>query len=114
VSEVLAGFICGYALALVSAPLVALALLRLRSRVPTVARAVPEQVPVVALTVVIFGFTFLLWSALGIFACAVACIPPALMLRSGRRYVIAAAVVFVGVFGWLMPYLAQWGPIASS
>jgi hypothetical protein len=144
VSEVLAGFICGYALALGSAPLVALALLRLRSRVPTVARAVPEQVPVVALTVVIFGFTFLLWSALGIvfgltlkgleerapegglgspslaftlvivFACAVACIPPALMLRSGRRYVIAAAVVFVGVFGWLMPYLAQWGPIASS
>jgi hypothetical protein len=144
VSEILAGFICGYALALVSAPLIAIALLRLRSQMPTVARAVPQQVPVVALTVVLFGFTFLFWTALGIvlgltlkgledrapegglgspslaftliivFACVVACIPPALMLRSGRRYVMAAAVVFVGVFGWLMPYLAQWSPIASS
>jgi len=144
VSEVLAGFICGYALALVSAPLVAFAMLRLRSRVPALALVVPQQVPVVALTVVLFGFTFLFWTGLGIvlglilmgledrapegglgspslaftliivFASAVACIPPAVMLRSGRRYVIAAAVVFLGVFGWLMPYLAQWGPIASS
>ena len=143
-SEVLAGFICGYALALVSAPLVAFAMLRLRSRVPALALVVPQQVPVVALTVVLFGFTFLFWTGLGIvlglilmgledrapegglgspslaftliivFASAVACIPPAVMLRSGRRYVIAAAVVFLGVFGWLMPYLAQWGPIASS
>jgi hypothetical protein len=144
VSEVLAGFICGYMLALVSAPLVAFAMLRLRPRMPALARAVPEQVPVVALTVVLFGFTFLFWTGLGIVlglilggledrapegglgspslaftliivvASAVACTPPAVMLRSGRRYVIAAAVIFLGVFGWLMPYLAQWGPIASS
>jgi hypothetical protein len=144
VSEVLAGFLCGYALALVSAPLVAVLMVRLRPRVPALARAVPQQVPVVALTVVLFGFTFLFWTGLGIvlglilrgleglapegglgspslaftliivFVSAAACIPPAVMLRSGRRYVIAAAVVFLGVFGWLMPYLAQWGPIASS
>ena len=65
-SEVLAGFVCGYMLALVSAPLVAFLLLRLRARVPLLARAVPEQVPVVALTVVLFSFTFLVWTGLGI------------------------------------------------
>ena len=143
-SEVFAGFICGYGLALVSAPLLAFALLRLRPRLPLLARAVPEQVPVVALTVVLFSFTFLVWTGLGIvlglilmafedrmpegglgspslgftlliiFTTAVAFTPVAVMLRSRRRYVIASAVVFLGVFGWLMPYLAQWGPIASS
>ena len=143
-SEVLAGFVCGYALALVSAPLVAFLIIRLRPRVPRLALAVPQQVPVVALTVVLFWFTFLVWTGLGIvfglilmgledrapegglgspslaftliivLVSAAACIPAAVMLRSGRRYVIAAAVVFLGVFGWLMPYLAQWSPIASS
>ena len=143
-SEVLAGFVCGYMLALVSAPLVAFLLLRLRARLPLLARAVPEQVPVVALTVVLFGFTFLLWTGLGIvlglilmgledrapegglgspslaftliivFASSVACIPAAVLVRSARYYVIAAAVVFLGVFGWLMPYLAEWSPLASS
>jgi FtsH-binding integral membrane protein len=143
VSEVLAGFVCGYVLALISAPLVAFLLLRLRPRMPALARAVPEQVPVVALTVVLFGFTFLFWTGLGlvlglilmgfedrapegglgspsfaftlviVFASAVAFTPAAVLLRSGRRYVIAAAVVFLAVFGWLMPYLAQWSPLAS-
>jgi hypothetical protein len=144
VSEVLAGFVCGYVLALISAPLVAFLMLRLRPRMPALARAVPEQVPVVALTVVLFGFTFLFWTGLGIvlglilmgledrvpegglgspslaftlliiFCSAAAFTPAAVLMRSGRRYVIASAVVFLGVFGWLMPYLAQWGPIASS
>lgn len=143
-SEVLAGFVCGYILALVSAPLVAVAMLRLRSQVPVLARAVPEQVPVVALAVVLFWFTFLLWTAVGfvfglilsgfedrvpegglgspslaftllvVFWSVVAFAPVAVLLRAGRRYVAAAAVVFVGVFGWLMPYLAEWSPIASS
>jgi hypothetical protein len=142
-SEVLAGFVCGYALALVSAPLVAFAILRLRPRMPWVALTVPEQVPVVALMVVLFGFTFVFWTGLGIvlglilmgledrapesglgspsliftliivFASAAVFTPAAVLLRSGRRYVIAAAVVFLGVFGWLMPYLAEWSPIAS-
>ncbi len=143
-SEVLAGFVCGYALALVSTPLVALAMVRMRSQVPVLALAVPERVPLAALTVVLFWFTFLLWTLVGlvfglilsgfedrvprgglgspnlaftllvIFWSAVAFAPVAVLLRAARRYVAAAAVVFLGVFGWLMPYLAEWSPIASS
>jgi hypothetical protein len=142
--EVFAGFICGYMLALVSAPLVAVFIVRLRPRVPLLSRAVPEQVPMVALTVVLFWFTFLLWTALGIvlglilmgfedrmpegglgspslaftvliiFVSATAFIPPAVLLRPARRHVIVAALIFLVVFGWLMPYLAEWSPIASS
>jgi len=143
-SEVFAGFVCGYMLALLSAPLVAILIVRLRPRVPFLARAAPEQVPVVALTVVLFGFTFLLWTGLGIvlglimmgfedrmaegglgspslaftlliiFVSAVAFTPPAVLVRPARCYVIVAALIFLGVFGWLMPYLAEWSPIASS
>jgi len=143
-SEVFAGFICGYVLALVSAPLAAILMVRARPRPPLLARAVPEQTPVVALTVVLFWFAFLLWTALGmilglvlmgfedrapegglgspslaftlfiIFWSAVAFTPLAVLLRPARRHVIVAAVVFLGVFGWLMPYLAQWSPIGSS
>jgi hypothetical protein len=143
-SEVLAGFVCGYILALLSAPLVAVLIVRLRPRVPFLARAAPEGVPVVALTVVLFGFTFIFWTGLGmvlglilmglenrapegglgspslaftliiVLVSAAACIPAAVLPRPARRYVLASALVFVGVFGWLMPYLAQWSPIASS
>lgn len=143
-SEVLAGFVCGYTLALVSTPLLALAMIRMRSQVPVLALAVPERVPLAALTVVLFWFTFLLWTLVGlvfglilsgfedrvprgglgspnlaftllvVFWSAVAFAPVAVLLRTARRYVAAAAVVFLGVFGWLMPYLAEWGPIASS
>jgi hypothetical protein len=144
VSEVFAGFICGYVLALVSAPLAAILMVRARPRPPLLARAIPEQTPVVALTVVLFWFAFLLWTALGmilglilmgfedrmpegglgspslaftlfvVFWSAVAFTPMAILLRSSRRYVIVTAVIFLGIFGWLMPYLAQWGPLASS
>jgi hypothetical protein len=144
VSEVLAGFVCGYALALVSTPLIALAMMRMRSQVPVLARAVPERVPMVALTVVLFWFTFLLWTLIGLVFglilsgfeervprgglgspnlaftlvvvvwSVVAFAPIAVLLRPARRYVAASALAFVAVFGWLMPYLAEWSPIASS
>ena len=143
-NEVLAGLVCGYGLALLSAPLVAVVMLRLRSRVRFLALAVPEQTPVVAVMVVLFGFTFLLWTGLGmvfglallgfndrvtegglgspnlaytlftLFWTAVGFAPVALPIRAGRPYVAALAAIFAGVFGWLLPYLAEWGSIASS
>ena len=142
-SEVLAGLVCGYALAIFSTPLVALAMLRLRSQVRFLSIAVPEQVPVAALTVVLLWFTFLLFTALGmvfglillafedrvpegglgspnlaftlfvVLWSVVAFAPVAVLLKPARRHVFTAAVAFAGVFGWLMPHLAGWGPLAS-
>ena len=142
--EVMAGFLVGYVLSFATAPLLALAVVRMRARWPVVARAVPEQVPVVALSVVLYWFAFMLWTVAGVFlglilravedrspegglgspnlvftililASTVAVFsPPLFVLRAVRRQVLAMAAVFVGAFGWLMPYLAQWGRFGSS
>ncbi len=136
--EVMAGFLVGYGLALVTAPLLALALVRMRVRSPVVARAVPEQVPVLALAVVLHGMTFIIWTGIGIFLGLVLwgledrspegglgspnlaftlivlagtlalIVPPLFLLRSAWRQILAAAAILTGAFGWLMPYLAQW------
>jgi hypothetical protein len=142
-SEVFAGLICGYILALVSTPLVALTLLNMRARFPAVERTVPTQVPFLALAVVIHGFTLMLWTALGmvfglilsgieervpegglgspngVFTLAVvmwtlvAFAPIIVLLRPVRRQAAAIAILFALLFGWLMPYLAQWSPTSS-
>jgi hypothetical protein len=142
-SEVFAGLICGYILALVSTPLVALTLLNMRARFPAVERTVPTQVPLLAVAVVIHGFTLMLWTALGmvfglilsgieervpegglgspngVFTLAVvmwtlvAFAPIIVLLRPVRRQAAAIAILFALLFGWLMPYLAQWSPTSS-
>ncbi len=142
-SEVLAGLVCGYILALVSTPLVALTLLNMRARFPAVERTVPSQVPLLALAVVIHGFTIMMWTALGmvfglilsgieervpegglgspngvftlvvLLWTVVASAPIIMLLRPVRRQAAAMAILFALLFGWLMPYLAQWGPTSS-
>jgi len=142
-SEVLAGLVCGYILALISTPLIALALVRMRARSPAVAQALPRQVPVVALAVLVHGFAFLIFTAVGIVFglilsgieeqapegglgspngvftliivvwTVLASAPIMVLLRSVRREAAAAALLFASLFGWLMPYLAQWSPINS-
>ena len=142
--EAMAGFLVGYALSFATAPLLALAVVRMRLRWPVLARAVPEQVPLVALAVVLYWFAFMLWSAVGVFlglllraledrapegglgspnlvftalvlAWSIAVFsPPLVLLRAARRQVLAMAVVFVGAFGWLMPHLAQWSRFGPS
>ena len=142
-SEVLAGLICGYILALVSTPFIALGLVRMRARVPAVARAIPRQVPFLALAVLVHGFAFMMWTAVGIVFglilggieqrapagglgspsgvftlvvvlwTVVASAPIMVLLRPVRRQAAATALLFASLFGWLMPYLAQWSPISS-
>jgi hypothetical protein len=142
-AEVLAGLVCGYALALVSTPLIALALLRLRSSVALIGRVLPREVPLAAVAVVIHGFAFLTWTAIGIVLglllsgiedrvpegglaspnglftfivlvwTVMAAAPIMILLRRLRPYAAVMAVVFVALFGWLMPYLAEWSPINS-
>jgi hypothetical protein len=138
-AEVFAGFVCGYAIALLFTPLVALTIISARSRVPFLAKAIAPNISAVALTVPISLFAFLIWTAIGmvlglLYRGAEQNIPQgglgspnvlytalvfsfgtsalmiiALGLRRLPWQVLVIGVAFVGGFGWAMPYLARAG-----
>ncbi len=134
--EVFAGFLAGYILALVSTPLLAIALVRLRTRSELLARLLPPEVPAIGLMVLVHGALFMFWTAAGIllglvllamrdadgalgsrniafslfvFALVLMVAAPIVVaLRPLRQASLVCAVVAVVVFGWLMPYMASW------
>ena len=138
-AEVFAGFVCGYGVALLFTPLVALMIIDARSRIPYLAKAIAPNISAVALTVPISLLAFLIWTAIGmvlglLYRGAEQNIPDgglgspnllytALVLAFGgsalmlialglRRLpwpVLVIGVAFVGGFGWAMPYLARAG-----
>ncbi len=140
--QVFAGFICGYALALVSAPVLAIALLRLRTESRLLNAVLPPGTPVVALVVALHGALFFFWTAIGMilglilgamrhaggglgsanfaFTLLVASLtlalvaPVAIAWQRMRRPVLIAALVVLLTFGWLMPYMARWSNFGSS
>jgi len=139
VAEVFAGFVCGYAVALVFTPLVALMIVNARSRIPYLAKAIAPNISAVALTVPVSLVGFLIWTAIGmvlglLYRGAEQNIPEgglgspnllytalvlsfggsalmliALVLRRLPWQVAVMGVAFVGGFGWAMPYLARAG-----
>jgi hypothetical protein len=138
-AEVFAGFVCGYAVALVFTPLVALMIVNARSRIPYLAKAIAPNISAVALTVPISLVGFLIWTAIGmvlglLYRGAEQNVPEgglgspnvlytalvlsfgvsallliALALRRLPWQVAVMGVAFVGGFGWAMPYLARAG-----
>lgn len=140
-AEVLAGFICGFVLSLISTPLLAIWLVRSRENIAFVQRAL-RGVPVLLVSIPAANIAFLLWTALGIVfgmmlilmeratsqgglgspnllftliilvIALIIFLPPFLLLPSARRLVLFLAVCFIGLFGWATPYLAQIGPNA--
>ena len=138
-AEVFAGFVCGYALALLFTPLAALTIINARSRVPFLTKAIAPNISAVALTVPISLLAFLIWTAIGmvlglLYRGAEQNIPQgglgspnvlytalvfsfgtsalmiiALGLRRLPWQVLVMGVAFVGGFGWAMPYLAGAG-----
>lgn len=134
--EVFAGFVCGFLLSALAAPLFAAALLRMRATSPMLARLLPAGVNAVSVTMtlhfalvffwtgigLIFGLVLLAMqggaSALGtanapytlfVFSIVLALSAPfALLIAAWRRYILAAALASFLVFGWLMPYMAEW------
>jgi hypothetical protein len=136
VPQVFAGFICGYILALVSTPLLAVSLLRLRAESPLLARLFPPNTSVTALTVVLHIGTFFACTGLGMilglvllamdgagsalgspnapytlfaFGLILAIIAPLFALvRPLRALTAANALLALVGFGWLLPYMAQW------
>jgi uncharacterized membrane protein YphA (DoxX/SURF4 family) len=136
-AEVFAGFTCGFFLSLLSAPVAAITLLRMRAGNPLLARMLPEGSNAVAVTVVlqvglvffwtglgfIFGLLLLAMDGLGesapglknppytllVLSVVLAFAGPlALLISSWWRQIVAGAVATFLVFGALLPYMAEW------
>ncbi len=135
-AEVFAGFVCGFGLSLLFAPLLAVTLLRMRAESPVVARILPSGVNPVAVTLILQGGLFIFWTGLGIvlgllllaldgapealgslnapFTLFVGSVvflvsaPFAVLIDAWRRQIILSGLLSLVIFGWLMPYLADW------
>jgi hypothetical protein len=136
VAEVFAGFVAGYAMAMITTPMLSFLLIRLRLESALMSRLLPEGTSAVGLSVLLHGALAIFWTAmgllLGLVLLAMEDSGPALGSRNGaytlfvaglfvaigaplfavfapiRRLVALAIVLAILVFGWLTPYLAQW------
>lgn len=137
-AEVFAGFVIGYALALVLSPLAALALVRSNDRTGFAQRFAPAGTNVVALTVVLHFAALIVFTALGmvlgmaldglndrrpegglgspnalytliVIALTAVAVIPSLAVPAVRRTAFAGALIFVAAFGWALPWLARAG-----
>ncbi len=136
-AEVFAGFTCGFFLSLITAPIVAITLLRMRTQSALLTRLLPETVnPVSVMVVLQLGLVFF-WTGLGfilgllllamdglgdsapglknppytllVLSVVLAFAGPlALLVSSWWRQIVAGAVATFLVFGTLMPYMAEW------
>ena len=139
-AEVFAGFVCGFALALVATPLAAIALVRARVTSPALRQVVPEGTSLVAVSIILHGFAFLALTAIGMVLgmillgmegrspagglgspnqaftafilalTAIAVGPLAIALPRLRAPLLACALIFAVTFGWIMPWLSLLGP----
>lgn len=135
-AQVFAGFVAGYAMALLTTPLLAMFLIGLRSRVEVLQRLMPLGTNVLAVAVVMHGALTVVLTCLGIvlglmllamkdgpaglgslnwpfsifvFAMTLAVTAPVYALfRPLRRLIAGYALFSVAIFGWLTPYLAEW------
>jgi hypothetical protein len=138
VAEVFAGFVVGYALAMVVAPLGAIALVRSNDRSGFAQRFAPPGTNVVALTVVILFAAIIVLTGIGlvlgmalagiearrsegglgspnltytllVVSLAAVLAIPALAVPATRRYALVVALMFLIAFGWAVPWLATLG-----
>ncbi len=135
-SQVFAGFVSGYGLALITTPFLAYLLFRVRNGNEFLTRLFPSEAPMVAVAMLLHGALTFTLTALGLvlglvllamkdadgalgsenwpFTLFVAAMtlagvaPVFAILRPFRRGILAYSLVFIAVFGWLMPYLAGW------
>jgi hypothetical protein len=137
-ADVFAGFVVGYALALLAAPIGAIALIRSNDRTGLAQRIAPEGTSVIALSVVLHFAAMIVLTALGlilgmalngidarrpddglgspnlvyttmVLALTAVIVIPALAVPAARRYALLVGVIFAAAFGWAMPWLATLG-----
>jgi hypothetical protein len=135
-AEVFAGFVAGFIFSLVAAPLGAMGLLTMRSRSPLLEAMLPAGVPAVSVTMLVHFALFFFCTGVGlilgmvllamegagsglgspnaaytlfVFGLLLALVAPfALLVAPARRFVVGSAIVALLVFGWLLPYMAEW------
>lgn len=135
-AQVFAGFVSGYLLALLTTPLLALLLLRLRAGNELLMRLLPRDANVAAVALLLHGGLTIALTGLGLvlglillamedagsgagsrnwaftlFVAAMALsafAPIYAFLWRFRSLVVGYALLSVAIFGWLMPYLADW------
>jgi hypothetical protein len=141
VAEVFAGFVTGYAMAVLATPFLSIWLIRLRLESALMARLLPEGTNAVSMSVILHGALAMFWTAIGLilglvlfgmrgageaagslngaYTLFVAGLfvalgaPLVALLPPLRRVTIPGIVVAILVFGWLTPYLAEWSTFDS-
>jgi hypothetical protein len=138
VAEVFAGFVIGFALSLAAAPVAAIALVRSNDRTGLAQRIAPPGTNVIALSVVLHFAAMIVLTMIGLLlgmllaalngrrpdngfgspnlaytlivvALTAVLVIPTLVVPAVRRYGVAGALIFVVLFGWAMPWLAELG-----
>jgi len=138
VAGVFAGFVVGYAMALLLGPAAAFVLVRSNQRSGLAQRLAPPGTNMVALSVVLHFAAIIVLTAVGmvfgmmltgietrrsaggagspnwtytliVLALTAVVVIPAFALPAVRRYAAAGAVVFAVAFGWALPWLASLG-----
>ena len=142
-AEIMAGFICGFALSIIATPIAAIAIFRARVTSPLMRQIAPEGTSLIAFSMVIHVFVVLTFTVVGLLfglllagmesstpagglgspnrvftafiliTTAIAVLPLSLASARLRRPLLGGGLVFVATFGWIMPYLASWSPIES-
>lgn len=139
--EVFSGFVCGFFLSLISAPVMAVTLLRMRSDNGMLARLLPQGVNTVSVTMVLHFALFIFWTGLGIIlglillamegtgdlpgfpnpgysililsAVLAILAPLAVVVTAWSKQLAAIAVLSFLLFGVLMPHMAGWAKFDS-
>jgi hypothetical protein len=137
-ADIFAGFLVGYALALLLTPMAAIALVRSNERSGFAQRVAPPGTNVIALAMVLHVAAIISFTALGlvlgmalggiedrrpaggiaspnlvytmmVLALTAVLVIPAMAVPPARRYALLGAAVFALAFGWAMPWLAELG-----
>jgi len=138
-AEVFSGFVLGYAMSLVFTAFAAVMAIDARSRLPTLAKAIAPNISAVMLAVPISLFAFLIWTMAGmalglLYRSALDHLPGAGLCSPNWPYslgvllfsltvlatiayawqrlhwqIIFQVIIFAGLFGWALPYMAKVG-----
>ncbi len=140
-AEIFAGFVTGYAMAVLTTPLLSFWLFRLRMQSAFMARLLPEGASAVSMSVILHGALVMFWTGIGLvlglvlygmrgagealgslnvpYTLFVAGLfvalgaPLVMLLPPWRRLTVPGLLLAILVFGWLTPYLADWSSFES-